>query len=176
MEEAGIVFQRRQDGSVDFYRTWTEYQFGFGNLQNEFWLGNDILRDLTGSGQWQLRVDLEDWQSSIAWALYGEFAVTGDTYTLHAGSYDNRSTAGDSMAYHNGQSFTTKDQDNDEHSHNCANKRKGAWWYKSCLRSHLNGYYYKDEDFQQNKGIQWNTWKGRNYSLKKCSMKLRQVQ
>ncbi|XP_033639015.1 ryncolin-1-like [Asterias rubens] len=171
-----IVFQRRQDGSVDFDRTWADYQSGFGDLQNEFWLGNDILRDLTGSGQWQLRINMEDWQSNTAWASYGQFAVTGDKYTLQVGSYDAQSTEGDSMAWHDGQSFTTKDQNNDAGSgYNCAEGYEGAWWFKACFRAHLNGKYYPQGEVSYAQGIQWYSWKGWYYSLKKCSMKTRQV-
>lgn len=36
------VFQRRQDGSVDFYRNWTEYQHMFGDLEGNFWLGEQL--------------------------------------------------------------------------------------------------------------------------------------
>jgi len=52
------VFQRREDGSVDFYRYWTDYQQGFGNLSGEFWLGLDKIHRLTSTTT-QLRVDLQ---------------------------------------------------------------------------------------------------------------------
>ncbi|XP_071795623.1 fibrinogen C domain-containing protein 1-like [Asterias amurensis] len=171
-----IVFQRRQDGSVDFYRTWSEYQSGFGDLHNEFWLGNNILRDLTGSGQWELRVDMEDWQSNTSWAYYGEFAVTWDNYTLHVGSYNAQSTAGDALTWHDGQPFTTKDQDNDRDStDNCAVDFEGAWWFRLCIISHLNGKYYSQLDPRSFQGIRWLGITGSEPILKKCNMKIRQV-
>lgn len=33
------VFQRRQNGLTDFSRKWSDYRVGFGNLEDEFWLG-----------------------------------------------------------------------------------------------------------------------------------------
>ncbi len=166
-----IVFQRRKDGTGDFYRTWEEYRSGFGDLSKEFWLGNDNLDKLTAlSGRWQLRVDLRDWDDKDEYATYHGFSVSGDDYILRLDSYVEQGGAGDSLLYHSGRKFTTKDRDNDGVGYNCAQEWQGAWWYWDCYASHLNG-----PKEVQKKGIIWRSWKGLDYSLKECSMKIREV-
>ena len=126
------VFQRRQDGSVDFYRGWNDYKSGFGQLTAEFWLGNDKIHRLTAARPNTLRVELEDWNGVRVYAKYGKFNIGDEQakYRLEVGSYSG--TAGDSLAYHNKMAFSTKDRDNDIDSRNFAVMYTGAWWYKGC--------------------------------------------
>ena len=59
------VFQRRIDGSVDFYRNWIDYEEGFGDLVGEFWLGLTKIYRLTKAGNKRLRIDLGDLMMTI---------------------------------------------------------------------------------------------------------------
>ena len=109
------VFQRRMDGSVDFYLNWTDYVNGFGNTSGEYWLGlENINRLANGSVSTKLRVDMRDKNGSSAYASYSTFYIGGSTtdYTLHVSGYSG--TAGDSLTHHNLMKFTTKDNDNDQ--------------------------------------------------------------
>ena len=172
------VFQRRQDGSVDFYRNWVEYEEGFGNLTGEFWLGLSKIHHLTPDGANTLRVDLGDFEKNTAYAQYSTFSI-GDCfteYTLNVGGYSgtagNEITAGHVL---NGMKFSTKDNDNDNHylGDSCAIKYEGAWWFNNCMQSHLNAPYHPNGPVSWFSGIVWYTWKGGKYSLKFTEMKVR---
>ena len=82
-------------------------------------------------------------------------------------------TAGDYFSWHRGQPFSTKDQDNDSYkSINCAVYYKGAWWYKNCHESNLNGLYRHGSHSSYADGVNWRAWKGYYYSAKRAEMKI----
>uniref|UniRef100_A0A2K6F456 Tenascin n=1 Tax=Propithecus coquereli TaxID=379532 RepID=A0A2K6F456_PROCO len=164
-----IVFLRRKNGREDFYRNWKAYVAGFGDRREEFWLGLDNLSKITAQGQYELRVDLRD-HGETAFAVYDRFSV-GDAKTRYKLKVEGYSgTAGDSMAYHNGRSFSTFDKDTDSAITNCALSYKGAFWYRNCHRVNLMGRY---GDNNHSQGVNWFHWKGHEYSIQFAEMKLR---
>ena len=140
-----IVFQRRVDQSVDFSRDLDEFKAGFGDVNGNFWLGLERLHKLAAPGKNAvLRVDLKhfNYPGIEKYAQYSIFAISNEDqgYKITVGGYSG--TAGDSLNYHNGMKFTTKDKDQDLRSgENCAQIKKGAWWHYTCLHSSLNSLY-----------------------------------
>ena len=140
------VIQRRKNGSVDFYRDWTDYVRGFGSVEGEFVLGLDKINRLTGKYDSQLRTDLTDWSGATAYAKYSIFGTGNYASTYKLTVWRVRilwySWPGDSLTSHNGMKFSTYDQDHDTwDAENCAVTYKGAWWYNACHASNLNGKY-----------------------------------
>ena len=83
------MFQKRLDGSVDFYLNWSDYKVGFGDLNGEFWLGLDKIFRLTSNNNNVLRVDLEDFEGNTRFAQYNIFGVMNEDnmYKLNLGVY-----------------------------------------------------------------------------------------
>ncbi|KAG1967012.1 tenascin [Pimephales promelas] len=166
-----MVFLRRQSGKVDFYRNWRNYSAGFGDTNDEFWLGLLNLHKITTAGQYELRVDLRDGPETV-FAVYDKFYISDSRsrYKIQIGAYSG--TAGDSLSYHQNRPFSTYDNDNDIAVTNCALSYKGAFWYKNCHRVNLMGKY---GDSSHSKGINWFHWKGHEHSIPFAEMKIRPV-
>lgn len=171
MESMGggwTVVQIRQDGSINFNRTWNEYKIGFGNLTGEFWLGNDKIHLLTKSSNMMLRIELEDFKGVKEYATYDQFYVANEflKYRLSISGYSG--TAGDALLFskqynHDQKFFTTHDKDNDRYpSGNCGAYYSSGWWFDACMSANLNGKYYKSDYKGVRNGIFWGTWKGVN--------------
>lgn len=163
------VFQRRMNGKTDFYRTWNEYITGFGNISEEFWLGNRLLHNLTSFGPVSLRVDMRS-GNDTAYAHYSNFSIDSEEkhFALTVSGYTGN--AGDSMRYHNGRPFSTRDKDPDPLGIHCARAYMGGWWYKNCYKTNLNGLYGINSN---NQGIVWIDWKGKDSSIPFNEMKFR---
>ncbi|KFB41118.1 AGAP011225-PA-like protein [Anopheles sinensis] len=135
-----IVIQHRFDGSIDFYRNWTEYRNGFGKLDGEFWLGLEYVHQLTKNRSHELLVEMKDFHGNYGYAKYGKFELASESEQFKLKKLEKHAgTAADSMRLYEGRNFTTFDRDNDIRSFNCAEKNHGAWWYYSCGFSNLNG-------------------------------------
>ncbi|XP_041826705.1 tenascin isoform X3 [Melanotaenia boesemani] len=164
-----LVFLKRQNGKLEFFRNWKNYTAGFGNMNDEFWLGLSNVHKITSLGQYELRVDLRD-KGDSAFAQYDKFSIAEPRtrFKLYLGAF--KGTAGDSLTYHQGRPFSTYDNDNDIAVTNCALSYKGAFWYKNCHRVNLMGKY---GDNSHSKGINWFHWKGHEHSIEFAEMKIR---
>lgn len=143
-------------------------------MNGEFWLGLDALYKLMQSGTYELRVDMEDFDNEKRYAKYSTFTVgpPDQFYVANVTGYSG--DAGDSFEIQNFQ-FSTKDQDHDLHSSDCAGTYKGGWWYGACHSANLNGLYLKGSHDSYADGVNWQSWRGYNYSLKFVEMKMRRI-
>ncbi|XP_048732429.2 ryncolin-1-like isoform X2 [Ostrea edulis] len=123
------VIQRRFNGQTNFRLNWNGYKRGFGDVNKEYWLGNDQIHALTNGRNQELRIDMEKFTGSMVYARYSHFSVGSESskYRLSISGYSGN--AGDKMikAHNlNGMYFTTKDRDNDRNGRNCATGHTGG--------------------------------------------------
>ncbi|KAG7156479.1 Angiopoietin-related protein 1-like 1 [Homarus americanus] len=146
-----MLRRQRQPTQLDFRREWGTYAKGFGNPDKEYWI------DMT-------------WEDEEATSLYdffsvgpARFGVRG--YELNVGGYNESSTGGDAMEYHNGMDFSTYDMDNDGASGGSCSEWSGGggWWYNFCFYSNPTGLYPPSdmpENTQVDHLLEWRKWQG----------------
>ncbi|VDI17938.1 Hypothetical predicted protein [Mytilus galloprovincialis] len=179
--EQWTVIQKRLDGTTDFYKNWQEYKDGFGDVNFEYWLGNENLHKILSTKSYKLRIDLEDWNGDTRYAEYDTFVVGSENtnYMLTISGYSG--DAGDSLInptrgsnYQiNGMAFSTFDSDNDQHDYiHIATYLHSGWWLKWSTDANLNGKFYATEQSQSN-AIYWQSWRATEIPLKSVSMKIK---
>ncbi|NWR21458.1 TENR protein, partial [Emberiza fucata] len=161
-----IVFQRRQNGLTDFFRKWADYRVGFGNLEDEFWLGLDNIHKITSQGRYELRIDMRDGQEA-AYAYYDKFSI-GDSrslYKLRIGDYNGTSGTASLLARVLGNPCSL-----------LAGKGLGKscdWLVQDC-EGNLNVKSHLSRAARQTPiGINWYHWKGHEFSIPFVEMKMR---
>jgi len=139
-----IVIQRNKKNSlINFYKNWTEYEKGFGDLNTEFWYGLESMHCLTQRGQWEMRVDYQKEDKTWSYFHYNQFSVgsANEEYPLTVGGFTGVGidwfTYG-TVEKHNGMKFTTADNDNDNYGGNCGIVSKSGWWHTSCAVININ--------------------------------------
>jgi len=147
------VIQRREDGSINFNRNWSEYKFGFGELTGDMWLGNELIHQLTKSSAAPKKSELlinmrknNDLSDGIAYyAKYDTFKIDNEAsrYILDVSGPSGDAPYPSGLLYQRSRRFSTKDMDNDYSSQkHCGDLKKGGWWFGHCLeKMYLNGLY-----------------------------------
>jgi len=115
----------------DFFNgSWAEFKVGFNDSEGHYWLGNELLSQLTANNTYKLRFDLLSLHTSNwSYAEYSTFRVLteADNYTLVVDGYSGN--AGDSFGKHNGTMFSTYDRDNDGLPTICVRDYRGGFWH-----------------------------------------------
>jgi len=133
-----LLIQQNINGSDFFNRSWEEFKVGFNDSRGNYWLGNELLHQLTVKNPYKLRFDLQYRDGSWYYAEYSMFVVSSEAqnYKLEVSGYSGN--AGDAFSYHNNTMFTTYDRDNDHWSDNCAVSNGSGFWYKACSFASVN--------------------------------------
>ncbi|KAK3104167.1 hypothetical protein FSP39_024993 [Pinctada imbricata] len=154
--------QQRVDDSVNFTQPWRLYQYGFGNINGNYWAGLNTIYYLASKGHNVLSVDMLDWNNTYKFTRYSHFYLTDqEQYTLSIGGYSGN--VHDDLSYNNGRRFATYDKPD---TYRCAKNQHGGWWYWYCTYALPNGKYYYNGSYPPDPsgrwfdGIFWSNWTG----------------
>ncbi|KAK6973667.1 BgMsFReDn30 [Biomphalaria glabrata] len=166
-----FVIQSRLRKDISFNRNWTDFKNGFGTpCKTDYWMGNEIVHQLTSRGNFELRIDMI-FNGSNYYARYNNFNVDSEEnqYELTLNTFSGN--VYDEFGIHNHMKFSTPDRDNDiDDRLFCSQMFQAGWWYMNCHYANLNGHF---DSPTRLKGVTWTELTTGNYSLSSVEMKIR---
>lgn len=167
--EIWTVFQKRFNGSVDFYRNFSDYENGFGSLDGEFWLGLKHIRRLLlqNENKNKLRVEFTEMATEVNHTKnYHSFSLGPPPgYKLLAIGFDD---LGYGMSFNSGYNFSTPDQGVPR----LAVLNRAGWWFNyDSPYVNLNGVWGVKG---KRHSVYWSEFRrDRNAILERTQMKFR---
>jgi len=151
-----MVFTYRMTGEPDWNTNWDEFKSGFGEHPGDFYMGNELLHQITTSGDYEFYYTTETLTGPITnydgW--YEKFYIENEVnkYRLHLLG-DSDGTV-DELVRHNNRQFSTKDSDNDKAGLHCAkDKRLGGFWWDNCGKFNPHGVFHGTSSYVTCMGI-----------------------
>ncbi|XP_062620241.1 fibroleukin-like [Saccostrea cucullata] len=148
MNGGWTAIQKRINGFQSFDQKWPEYKNGFGDPEQDYWIGNDVIHQLTKRKNSRLYVSISLTDGRTLFELYDRFSVSNETekYKLFLAGKPS-GTLGDSIfktgtngADLSGMFFSTPGTDNDRSIKGvCTQHCRCGWWMNDCYNACLNG-------------------------------------
>ena len=155
-----ILIQRKAShGTIGFNTNWNNYVNGFGNQNNNYWIGLRKMHNLTTVTPHRVAIDI--WfkrEDHVAADTHRQFTfdsfAVGDAdtnYALYVDGGDANNTEQlwkfvEDIQESNSTGFSTHDRDNDSEFRNCANFYNGGWWYNKCESNSFPCKMYRRND------------------------------
>ncbi|XP_041373593.1 uncharacterized protein LOC121386672 [Gigantopelta aegis] len=129
-ETAWLVIQRKSNGSLNFNKTWNEYRDGFGEIDSDYWLGNNDIHRITQQGQYELQIDLETNTAERKHVTYDTFYVASEKSNFELKVIGFHGDIKDSLSPSNGMRFVTYDMGR---YFNCDDPEVSGFWIINCF-------------------------------------------
>ncbi|XP_051881451.1 uncharacterized protein LOC127575596 [Pristis pectinata] len=144
-EDGGwILVQKVKKGNnLPFPTTWKQYENTFGDFNNNYWLGNIYLHQLTQEQRYDVKFVLQGGNETVN-IDFDSFNIDGEdnNYALRLGAPLNDSDHHKQLLKNDNMMFSTEDMDNDRDStKNCAKLYGGGWWFNDCTSVMFNSQH-----------------------------------
>uniref|UniRef100_T1II75 Fibrinogen C-terminal domain-containing protein n=1 Tax=Strigamia maritima TaxID=126957 RepID=T1II75_STRMM len=104
-----LVIQRRYYGNQPFNKGWQSYKNGFGSSCKDFWIGNQVLHQLTSNNSWSVMVEFWNRNGNLIQSVvYKSFRIASEkkNFALYIDGFQSRNGK-DGLSFHNGSQFVT---------------------------------------------------------------------